>query len=86
MVDGGGDGGGGFEGSEEEGEVEGEGDAIIVLARYAVIGEEGFLFELGDGLDTIVVEEVVEEKDVVFGEIDMADLAHLLKGWDEATF
>lgn len=51
----------------EEGEVNGEGDLVVVLTGDSVVNEEGFDAKLGDGLDAIRVEEVVEEENVVRG-------------------
>lgn len=64
------------EGSVEEGDVDGEGDAVLVLAGDPVVVEEGFSAELGDGLDPVAVEEVVEEDGVVSCEVEVADLPH----------
>lgn len=67
------------EGTVEESEIDGEGDLVVVLAGDPVIEEESFLAKLGDGLDSIGVEEVVEEENVVRGQENVADFAHFVK-------
>lgn len=66
------------EGSVKKGDVDGKGDAVLVLAGDPVVVEEGFSAELGDGLDSVAVEEVVEEDGVVSGEVEVADLSHFV--------
>ena len=67
----------------EERDVDGEGDAIVVLAGDAVVVEEGFLAELGDGVEAVAVEEVVEEGGVVAREVQVAGLSELVECWEE---
>ena len=80
---GGGDGDGAAEGAEEEGEVESEGDAVVVLAGYAVVVEERLLAELREALDAVAVEEVVEEHGVVAREEEVARFSRSLQGREE---
>lgn len=65
-------------GPEEEGHVDGEGDAVIVLAGDAVVVEEDGGPELSDGLEAVAAEEVVEEEEVVAGEVEVAELPELV--------
>lgn len=72
------------DGAVEEGEVDGEGDAVVVLAGDAVGVEEGLDAELGDGLEAVAVEEVVEEDGVVPGEVEVARPVDLVQRRQEA--
>lgn len=65
-------------GSVQEGKINGKSNFILILAGNAIIFEKGFLFELGYALNSISVEEIVEEKDVIFGETEMADFPHFV--------
>lgn len=62
----------------EECKVNGEGNLIVVLARNSVIFEKGFFLELGYGLNSMAIEEIVEEDGVVTGQIEMGNFAHFV--------
>ena len=63
----------------QETKIERKGDSIFILAGYAVIEEEKILVELRHALDSVAVEEIVEEHGVVPREVDMADSSHLVQ-------
>lgn len=79
----GGDGDGAAEGAEEEGEVEGEGDAVVVVAGDAVVVKERLLAELRDGVNSVAVEEVVEEERVIAREVEVAGFSGFLENGEE---
>lgn len=69
--------------SVEKRNIQGEGDTVVVLAGDTVVVEEEVDAELSNALDTVAVEKVVEEEQVVFGEEEVACLAHFVKCWKE---
>lgn len=64
----------------EKAEVDRESDAVIILAGDSVVVEESLLAELGDGLDAVAGEEVVEEDGVVACQVELAHSPDLVQG------
>ena len=74
---------GAAEGAVEEGDVNDEGNAVVVVAGDAVVSKEEVFVELGDGLDAVAIEEVVEEDGVGFCEVQVAGAPDLVQRWEK---
>lgn len=69
----------------EKRNVQGEGDTVVVLAGDTVVVEEDVDAELSNALDSVAVEKVVEEEQVVFGEEEVTGFAHFVKRGKEPS-
>lgn len=67
----------------EQRDLDSEGDAVVVLAGDAVVAEEEVLVELGDGVDSVAIEEVVEEDGVGFSEVEVAGAPDFVERWEK---
>lgn len=77
------DGEGAVEGAVEEVDVDDERDAVVAVAGDAVVSKEEVFVELGDGLDAVAIEEVVEEDGVGSGQVQVARATDLVQRWEE---
>lgn len=78
-------GGAAAQGTEEKREIQGKGDPILVLAGNAVVVEEGLDLKLSDRLEVVAIDEIVEEEDVVWCEVEVTDSINFFEGWYKAS-